>query len=194
MAQGHGEAGELDSLLARARTGDGGAFAELYGLFARRVLGLCRHMLGSEEAAEDARSEIFLRAQKAMRTYDASLPFQSWLLSIASHYCVDQLRRRKVERRLFEAAPPEYYEPAATNLSPLAELLVSEERARVQAALARLPERYRLPLVLRYSSELSYDQIASALGLSRNHVATLLFRGKQELRKVLGGSRKERVQ
>ena len=184
----------LGSLLARARGGESQAFAELYERFARRVLGLCRHMLGSEEAAEDARSEIFLRAQRAMRTYDASLPFQSWLLGIASHYCVDQLRRRKVERRLFEAAPPEYFEPAATDLSPLTELLVSEERAVLETALGHLPERYRLPLVLRYYSELSYDQIAATLGLSRNHVATLLFRGKQELRRILGGSSKERVQ
>lgn len=74
----------LDALLARARQGDADAFGELYRQFYPRVRGLCRHFLGSPEAAEDAAAEVFLRAQRAMRTYDSALPFPRWLLSIAN--------------------------------------------------------------------------------------------------------------
>lgn len=175
----------LQPLLAQARGGDAEAFGELYRLFARRVFGLCRHLLVSHEAAEDATSEVFLRAQRAMKTYDSALPFPRWLFSIAGHHCVDQLRRRRVERRLFEVPEEDAPEVAAGTESPLAEFLGGERRDAVRAAIAALPERYRLPLVLRYFSDMSYDQIAGALGLNRNHVATLIFRAKKELRQAL---------
>lgn len=181
----------LDALLRRARAGEAEAFAELYRLFFRRVFGLCRHLLGATEAAEDAASEVFLRVQRAMKTYDSALPFPRWLLSIASHYCVDQLRRRRVETRVFEPEREELPDPGAGS-APLTSLLAEEQRSAVRAAIGTLPERYRVPLVLRYYSDLSYDQIAGTLGLNRNHVATLIFRAKQELRRALG--QKERTQ
>jgi RNA polymerase sigma-70 factor (ECF subfamily) len=60
-----------------------------------------------------------------------------------------------------------------------------EERAQVRNAVASLPDKYRLPLTLRYYSELSYDEIAEQLELERNHVAALIFRAKQQLRRKL---------
>ncbi len=69
--------------------------------------------------------------------------------------------------------------------SPLSAVMGKEERAQVRDAIARLPENYRLPLVLRYYSELSYDEIAQQLELRRNYVAALIFRAKQELRRKL---------
>jgi RNA polymerase sigma-70 factor (ECF subfamily) len=60
-----------------------------------------------------------------------------------------------------------------------------EERVRVRDAIAGLPDNFRLPLVLRYYSELSYDEIARELGMQKNNVATLIFRAKQELRRKL---------
>ena len=64
-------------------------------------------------------------------------------------------------------------------------MLAEEGQDRVRAALARLPDRYRIVLVLRYYGDLGYEEIAAQLGLTRNHVATLIFRGKQALRRLL---------
>lgn len=175
----------LETLLRQAQAGDTAALGELYRNFHRRVLGLCRYLLGSAAAAEDAASEVFLRMQQAMSTYDTTLPFARWLLAIASHYCVDQLRRRRVEQRLFASEEIEGREPETPSVSPLGEALAGEQRAAVRAAVAGLPERLRLPLVLRYYSELSYDQIAAELDLNRNTVATLILRAKKELRRAL---------
>lgn len=69
--------------------------------------------------------------------------------------------------------------------SPLGAVIGKEERERVRDAIAGLPDSFRLPLVLRYYSELSYDEIALQLGLQRNNVAILIFRAKQELRRKL---------
>jgi len=175
----------LEPVVRRARKGDADAFGELYHQFYPRVLGLCRHLLGSREAAEDATGEVFIRVQRAMKTFDSALPFPRWLLSIASHHCIDQLRRRRVEHRLFDPSEVETHDPASLSASPLQDLVAAERRDAVRSGVEALPERYRMPLVLRYYSEMSYEQIAGALGLNRNHVATLIFRAKQELRRTL---------
>jgi RNA polymerase sigma-70 factor (ECF subfamily) len=76
-------------------------------------------------------------------------------------------------------------EAASSEPSPLGAVIGMEERVQVRDAIARLPENYRVPLVLRYYSELSYDEIAQQLDLERNYVAALIFRAKQELRRRL---------
>jgi RNA polymerase sigma-70 factor (ECF subfamily) len=76
-------------------------------------------------------------------------------------------------------------EVAGSEPSPLGAVLSTEERMQVRDAIARLPENYRVPLILRYYGELSYDEIAQQLGLQRNYVAALIFRAKQELRRKL---------
>jgi RNA polymerase sigma-70 factor (ECF subfamily) len=179
---------EVTGAVERARRGDREGLAELYRALGPRVLGLCRHLLGSPEAAEDARSDVFSRLPQAIDRYDPALPFDRWLLSVASHRCLDLLRRRRLESRLFATELEDAdgrsiaSEPGP---SPLGAVLTDEARGRVRAALGRLPERYRVALALRYYGELGYDDIAAQLGVTRNHVAILIFRGKQALRRLL---------
>ena len=98
---------------------------------------------------------------------------------------MDRLRRRAREGRTFDTdVDPVGLEPAEP-LTPLVEILAEEERAAVAAALGALPDRYRVPLVLRYYAEFSYDEIAERLGLTRQDVATSLFRAKKRLRQAL---------
>jgi len=178
-------------LLRLAWDGETEAFADVYQAFFPRVFGLCRRLLGSAEAAEDATSEVFLRAQRSLRGYDLGLPFAPWLFGIASHYCLDQLRRRRAEQRLFEA-PDRRVEAAAGEMdSPLRSLLLTHEREVLRATIAALPERERVLLTLRYDAEMTYDEIASATGLEKSHVGVILYRAKKELRRALGLAREE---
>lgn len=172
-------------LVLRAQAGDADAWATLYQQLRRRVFGLCRYLLGSVEAAEDATNEVFLKAQRAMSSYDSTIPFPRWLLSVAGHHCIDQLRRRRVEQRLFAREQLEAPDLPAPGPSALGTLLSAERAGQVRRAVEALPEHYRLPLVLRFYNDLSYDEIAVELGLKRNNVATLLFRAKKELRRAL---------
>jgi len=200
---------KLEGWVTQAARGDQAAFAELYDLLAPRVYGLCRRLLRHREAAEDATSEVFLRAQRALeipaagsgKGYDPGQPFDRWLLSIAGHYCVDQLRRRSLETRWFIDSEPSALEGTPSRLemattsytsssepSALERLLARESTEALRSALEKLSERSRVVVTLRYTSEMSYDEIAATLGLNRNLVATLLFRAKAELRQALESS------
>jgi RNA polymerase sigma-70 factor, ECF subfamily len=164
---------------------DGDAFAALYREFYPRVLGLCRYFLSSRDDAEDASSEVFLRLPKAMQSYDQNLPFGRWLSTVTGHYCLDLLRRRRLERRLFQTTGLDSPISAEGCGSPLDVMLSSEERSAVRAAIDRLPERYRAPLVLRYYHNLSYSEISATLSLSEGTVKTRIFRAKKQLQKAV---------
>lgn len=176
---------DLETVLGLARRGDEQALAELHRRFARRVQGLCRHMLRSQGSAEDAGSEVFVRVARMLASYNDSMPFERWLFSIASHHCIDLLRKQQREQRWLSDEDVEGLSLAIAADSPLNELIREERREAVRDAIARLPEKFRVPLVLRYYGEFSYQEIAQQLRLTRANVATLVFRAKQELRQVL---------
>ncbi len=160
-------------------------FEEIYREHHRRVFNLCAYLLNSHSAAEDAAHEVFIRVQRRMETYDSALPFSNWILKIASNHCIDILRRRGLEKRLFGADDPESLPLCSTQPGPLSQFLTAEQGKAIRQALKSLPDKFRIPLVLAYYNEYGYDQIAALLRIPRNTVATLLFRGKQMLRERL---------
>ena len=143
---------QLQTVLREAQMGSAVAFGQVYREFSVRVFGLCRKMLRSQAAAEDATSEVFERAFQSLETYDRERPF----------------------------AP-----------SPLVAFESKERRRALLGAIDALPESYRLPLILKYYGDLSYDEIAEHLGTTRNNVAVLLHRAKRDLRGRLETLRKE---
>lgn len=175
----------MSSAALRMMAGDPDALGDIYQEFRPRLTGLCRYFLGSADEAEDATSEVLLRLPTAVKTYNTSLPFARWLMSVARHYCVDLLRRRRSEQRVMQPVTPATSEPAALHASPLEGLMADEERDAVRAAMAHLPKRYSTPLVMRYYQELDYDEMAQRLGTTHENVKTLLFRGKAKLRREI---------
>src|SRR5262245_7315335 len=178
---------EPEELASRVALGDREAFADLYGVYTEPVTRLCRRLLGSDDETRDARSEVFLRAREAIASYDRRRPFRAWLLAIAAHHCVDRLRRRAPEGRLFEAADLAEATLPADGPSPLGSALARERRDQLLTALDALPPRHRAPLVLRYFAELPYDAIGELLGVGTRDVGVLLFRAKLRLRESLAG-------
>lgn len=174
----------LTEAVERAAKGDAAAQGELFKRFHPRILRLCRYLLSVPEEAEDAASEVFARLPRAMATYDFTQDFPRWLMAVASHHCLDVLRRRRVGQRIFEPAD-EGVEFVSPDGSALEKALENERADRVRSAVSSLPERLRAPLVLRYYNDMSYDEIAAQLQLTRANVAILIFRAKHELRRAL---------
>jgi RNA polymerase sigma-70 factor (ECF subfamily) len=161
------------------------AFDARFQPHAEAVERLCRQLLGGGDAARDALHEVYLRARRGFATYDPARPLRTWLHAIAAHHCIDRLRREGREQRLFQPTPEDEAALAEPGPSPLARLLGAEQRARLARAVETLPPRYRAPIVLRYHAELSYEEIAARLGITRAEVGTLLFRGRRRLRERL---------
>ena len=169
-----------------AAAADGDAdFDTLYRAQSRRVHQTCRYLLGSPDEAEDAAQEVFLRARQRFEQYDRERPFSSWILAVASHHCLDRLRRRGRETRLFGTADVERVAAPAREPDPLTALLARERGRQVREAVAALPDKYRVPLVLAYFHELAYAEIGAILGIEPGHVAVLVFRGRKQLRRML---------
>lgn len=167
----------------QALRGDRTAFGQLMHRYAGAVYNLTYRMLGNAEDAEDASQEIFLRAYTRLESFDRQRRFSTWLLSIASNYCIDRLRRRRFSWLTLDdaafAVPTKERGPERTALD-------HEQQAIVQRALQKLPENYRTVTVLRYWSDLSYEEISKVTGLPESTIKTRLHRARHMLAEALG--------
>lgn len=121
----------------QARQGGEEAFTKLVEAYQTRVYNLCYRMLGEAELAEDAAQETFLRAFQHLHRYDSKRPFAAWLLSIAAHYCIDRLRRRKFSMISIDEDEEDggFELPDADAPNPESEMIHGEQRARMQGML-----------------------------------------------------------
>jgi len=178
---------EPTGAISRARTGDADAWGELYREYAPAIFRFCRRALPTREDAEDATMDIFAKLMRdnRLQQYDQSRSFTAWLYKVAANHCWDTLRRRKTrqdkETEDLENVPLEHPDP--NQLDRLIEQKTSEE---VRRALDKLGSRARMALVMRYYSDMSYDEIADALGVRRAFVGVVLLRARHELRQALG--------
>jgi RNA polymerase sigma-70 factor (ECF subfamily) len=170
-----------------AMQGDQQAFADIVYAYQDSVYNLCYRMLGERTEAEDAAQEAFLRAYLNLARYDPSRSFKTWLLSIASNYCIDRLRRRRLQWLSLDE------EPVVDRLSlhsddPEPEhTTIDRERSRaIQALLAELSPEYRAAVVLRYWYDYSYIEIADMMDTTESAVKSRLFRARQALADKLG--------
>lgn len=167
--------------LAAARRGDVAAFTRLVEAYQKPVYNLAYRMLGESTEAEEAAQEAFIRAYTQLSTYQPGRKFSSWLFSIASHYCIDLLRRRRLTWLSIEdeQVPAESLVTAA--LGPEDTMLEQEQEKTVRKMLATLPPDYRLPIILRYWNDLSYEEIAEATHSTISAVKSKLFRARAML-------------
>lgn len=167
------EAGWVVATLAGDREG----FARIVEAYQNPVYNLCYRMLGNAAEAEDAAQETFVRAYAALISYQPERRLSAWILAIASHHCIDRLRRRRPNWLSLDDEPAPELEDFA-QITPEQSALRSELQREVQAALNRLPPPYRVPLILRFWHDMSYQEIADTLGLSVQAVKTRLHRGR----------------
>lgn len=159
------------------------AFETHYREHYHTVRSFCRRMLGTSHDAEDAAQEVFMRAYRAFGRYRAGDPFGPWIRAIAANYCVDVLRGRRRFSEVFDETDTS--EPVDPTENGAATLISAYEAESIVRAVESLPDKYRLPIVLAYYGDATYDEIAGTLGITRNHAGVLLLRGKEQLRRRL---------
>lgn len=171
-------------LVEQVLAGQQDAFAMLIERYKDAVQNLAYRMLSNVTEAEDVTQEVFVRAYTQLATYKPSHKFSTWLLSIASHLAIDQLRRRRFLALPLEDVP--FLEwMADLGAGPEQSALVGEQQDEIQAYLQRLHSKYRAVIVLRYWYDLSYDEIATALNLTPPLVKARLHRARELLARYM---------
>lgn len=166
--------------ISRVQRGDNSAFTQLVEIYQRPVFNLCYRMLGERGEAEDAAQETFLRAYTRLASYDPSRKFSSWLLAIATHYCIDCLRRRRFHTTSWEDLDCSNWLPSAQPGHEAA-LITHEAHGQVRNLLNTLPPHLRATVILRYWHDLSYQEIAETLQTTLSTVKSQLFRARQKM-------------
>jgi len=169
-------------LVCAARRGDKRAFVEIVARHQAMVCGIALGILSDFAASEDAAQEAFLTAWRKFHELREPARLRAWLAQIARNAALGHLRRRRDHDSLSET-------PAVADEAPPPDeaTATEEEAALVRDSLAKLPETYRLPLVLFYRENQSVRAVAEALGLSEDAVKQRLARGREMLRDRMSG-------
>jgi RNA polymerase sigma-70 factor, ECF subfamily len=173
-----------ESLLAAHLRGDPRAFGVLVSRHERRIYGLCLRILGNREDAEDATQEAFLAALRKAATFRRAAAFSTWLYRIAVNAATDQGRRRGRSR--LTTLDPEDAGVVADQGPDLGESVTAA--VAVQTALARVPEEFRVAVVLCDLYRVPYADAAQILEIPVGTVKSRVFRGRAALAACLAGS------
>jgi RNA polymerase sigma-70 factor (ECF subfamily) len=187
---------EDDAALSVAlAAGDPRALDVLYERYSRGVYSVAVHLLGDGPAAEDVVQETFLKLWRQPAAYNPNrgrlLP---WLLGVAHHHAIDQLRRRRLEQRHRAVGSPDSdgeavldgLELTSTDADPHARASAGEARVAVVGALAGLPPEQRIALELAYYQGLTQSEIARHLNEPLGTIKTRMRLGLQRLRAMPG--------
>jgi RNA polymerase sigma-70 factor (ECF subfamily) len=167
--------------IQQAQAGDQGAFTRLVEAYQTPVYNLAYRMLGNSVEAENAAQETFIRMYTKLGTYDPERKFSSWLLAIASHYCVDLLRKRRMNYLSLDDLPPMVELSMPKTVQPEQVVVREQDASSVQKLLETLPPNYRTPVVLRYWYDMSYREIAETMGVTESTIKTRLHRARAKL-------------
>jgi len=178
--------GSSDSeLIARAKDGDGAAFAALYERFADSVYRHILYRTGNRADSEDLTQQTLINAWQAIGRYQVTqVPFVAWLIAIAQNVIVSYLRRRRQHEPL-ELDPP--FVDTEPEPQELAERSFTKEAVR--QAVRKLPSEQQQAVVMRYLDDLDYSVIAKAMGKTENNVRVIAHRGLKHLQDHLEDAR-----
>ncbi len=162
------------------------AYDQLVCVLQRRASRIAYQYLRETEEADEAVQDAFVKAYLKLDTYKEHLPFEAWFIRILVNGCLDRLKRRKRRQRWhapWEAmAADERWEPSDPQPSAFETLVVGERRRTLGDAIARLPDRQRLVVVLTHLDGCSTREVSAITGLNESTVRVHLFRAIRRLR------------
>ena len=173
---------ETEALIQRCLRGDQAAWDRIVRLHWRRVFNVAYKFVGKHDEAEDLTQEIFIKVFRSLGTFDRRANFQTWLVSVSRNLCIDHYRSVRKERQTIDRdIDANELTPASAEPGPIAALEQRDRVALLREALASLPDTLRSAVVMRDIQELSYQDIATRLGLPEGTVKSRINRGRTEL-------------
>lgn len=182
-------------LVTLALKGRETAYRELLSRYERPVFSLVFRMVRDRSLAEDLAQETFIRAFHALKSFNPSYRFSSWLFKIANNLTIDHLRKRTLETVSLDGAPGavSQEEVDRTRIAvadggedPLSYVENRELGGQIEEAIGRLRPEYRTAVLLRHVEGYSYEEIAGIMDVPLGTVKTFLHRARHELKGYLG--------
>ncbi len=182
--QVRGDADRADELrlISRVLDGDYAAFDEIVERHWRRVASIAGRFLPNPNDVEDVIQEVFVRAFENLHEFRGQASIQTWLIRIALNLCMNRKRSFWQKRVLLVEEQPD---GSDRSYGTDADVVQREWSSEVRRILNRMPEKYRLPIVLHYFEDLKGREIADALGWSESTVWSRIYAGCKEMRKAL---------
>jgi RNA polymerase sigma-70 factor (ECF subfamily) len=165
------------------------AIARLLPAYRERVFALCLSIVGNRTAAEDIAQEVFVKIWRALPAFDGRSALSTWIYTITRNASLSALRSRRPGGSLTEPAVLAEVEARTVEASGAGDygaIEAATDARRIEAWVARLPEKQRLVVRLFYLSECSVDEVAQMSGMPVGTVKTLLHRGRERLRELAG--------
>src|SRR5579875_216169 len=188
----HAVTSGLISSLQAGAIGEAESFESVVRLYRPKIFRFMLASLRDRHVAENLTQDCFLNAFKAMATFRNDCSMSTWLMQIAVNLVRDYSRNRRLQfwRRIHRTAKPNEEELrcwiSSRQNSPEAELVIKEEVKAIWDAAARLPERQRTVLLLRFVEDMEILEIAAATGMKEGTVKTHLFRAVHSIRQRIG--------
>jgi RNA polymerase sigma-70 factor, ECF subfamily len=180
------------ALMLRVKQGDCGAFEILVEKYKQPVMNMVYRTLPDATEAEDLAQHVFLQVFKSAHRYEVSAKFTTWLFTIARNLCLNEIRRRSRHPAdsLDETFADNDEQPIrqaedVRTFSPPDSMLHGELEAKIEEALAELPEKQRTAILMCRGDEFSYEDIAKVLECSVSATKSLIHRGRETLKQKL---------
>ncbi len=174
-------------LVAQVLKGEKTAFGDLIRRYEKQVYSFAYNLTNNKDDAQDFAQEAFIKIYKNLHKYDKSKPFFPWMYKVATNVCYSKLKQIKPKvsevslEKVIEFSP--LIPDRAT--SPEEYSQTREIQRLVNQAIAELPEKYRVPLVLKYLEDMSYKEISENMEIPVSTIETRLYRGRALLQKRL---------
>lgn len=175
-------------LMLRFGKGDVDAFQRLYQSYRNRIINYCYRFFSDAGVAEELSQEVFMKVYKTGSRYRPEAEFSTWIFKIATNVCLNELRKKRYRSIILSIDDNEgkraldVADPSPETVTRLTE---RETKKQVMAAIRSLAGKQRAALLLREYQGFSYSEIASQLQCSESSVKSLIFRGRDNLKKAL---------
>lgn len=174
-----------DSQLVRlAAEGDHRAFEYLFMRYNEAIKHLFDQRLGDTDTSNDLLQETFIKVYLHLADYSPNYTFGQWIYTIARNTFIDYVRRRRDSLSIDSLTSTPSLAPT-TDEEPDKRIISEQHSVQIERCMAALPEKYRQMAEMRFVRELSYEEIASQMGLPIGTVKTQIFRARERLCKLI---------
>lgn len=176
--------------IRRALDGDQNAFKQIMTKYHGPIFAMVYRMVHIREEAEDLVQETFIKAFNSLNSFNEAYAFSTWLYKIAVNNCIDYFRKKRL--RTFPLENPIQAKEGEIKrdfpdieTTPENRMISDEKTSKIENAINRLPEKYRIAIELRHKDDKSYEEIADILKIPLGTVKARIFRAREMLKKEL---------